>query len=326
LRRPFRAALVIALCAHASIAIAFVRARPGNAAAPAPAPASLGSEEREVSVVDSPAEGESEPIGAVRAFEPRKHVVWARAVVDHLPSVAPAEAGAGANAEANAEANTEANAEANTEANANANASVALVREALPVLDLSLPARAYARAAATVPDRASGASRGGTAIDSVRAALDDHDRAIGLGTDSALVAAIRHAALGSRVPVKSSAVLWTTAGADGSLVDAEATNASSDIEAWNEVAAEVVRAMKGQRVRAVLGARGARLSFRVESLVRQGAGNAVAPSVRVGTPLYRCMEACTASGNIDPSDALLNAASRPERFVDVRALSSTRVD
>jgi hypothetical protein len=89
---------------------------------------------------------------------------------------------------------------------------------------------------------------------------------------------------------------------------------------------EVVRAMKGLRVRAVLGGRGARLSFRVESLVRQGAGNAVAPSVRVGTPLYRCMEACTASGNIDPSDALLDAASRPERFVDVRALSSTRID
>jgi hypothetical protein len=205
-------------------------------------------------------------------------------------------------------------------------ASIVLMRDAAPVIDLSA-ARDYGVTRGAAPDHAhEGATGGQTAIDSVRAALDEHDRALGLGTDSALVAAIRHAALGSRVPLKSSATLWATAGAAGNVIDAEATNASSDAEAWNEVAAAVVRAMKGTRVRAMLGARGARLSFRVESLVRQGAGNAVAPSVRVGTPLYRCMEACTASGNIDPSDALLDVTSRPQRVIDVRALASLRID
>lgn len=292
--KPLRTALVIALCAHAAVATAFVRARPGSAP---PAPASFAAEEREVSLIDSPVAEEATPATATatarasRAFGPGKHVVSAQA--------------------------TTAQAAMATATESAVVSSVVLVRESAPVLDLP---------SAVVPDHAAQSPRGATALDSVRAALDDHDRAIGLGTDSALVAAIRHAALGSRIPVKSSATLQATAGADGSVIDAEATNASSDIEAWNEVAAEVVRAMKGQRVRAVLGARGARLSFRVESLVRQGAGNAVAPSVRVGTPLYRCMEACTASGNIDPSDALLDATSRPARFVDVRALSSTRLD
>jgi hypothetical protein len=317
LSRPFRLALIIALCAHASgaVAFAFARVRP-RAATPAVIAAAPAEDEHEVSLLEPPADRELEPRAVERAsaFDaptPRKSRVHVASAAHPSAVAAVAAVAAAGSAEG-------------APASAVAMASVMLTREAAPASVLDLPAaRDYGPTPAT---SASGAGGGTTAIDSVRAALDDHDRALGLGTDSALVAAIRHAALGSRVPLKSSAVLWATAGADGSVVDAEATNASSDPEAWNEVAAAVVRSMKGARVRAVLGARGARLSFKVESLVRQGAGNAVAPSMRVGTPLYRCMEACTASGNIDPSDALLDMTSRPQRVIEVRALSAVRVD
>jgi len=311
--KTLRATLAVALGAHAVIASAFALA-PVRALV---APPSLAAVEHEVSLVDEPADDDRGVTPATeRAFDPR---------------IAPGEQPYFAKKTARQRRADGADDSAGASASAPvAVTPIALVREAAPLLDLSA-ARGYVPSGSGSADRSADRDRAGgsprtTAIDSVRAALDDHDRALGLGTDSALVAAIRHAALGSRVPVKSSATLWTTAGADGSVTGAEATTATSDIEAWNEVAAEVVRAMKGLRVRAVLGARGARLSFRVESVVRQGAGNAVAPSVRVGTPLYRCMEACTASGNIDPTDALLDVASRAGRFVDVRALSAVRLD
>lgn len=265
-------------------------------------------DEHEVSLAEAPAQEEARAVEAARPFDTPKP---GKSRLGVASAAHPSSLAAAADADV-------------APASALTASTVMLVREAAPTSVLDLPAaRDHGPTPATAASRA---GRETTAIDSVRAALDEHDRALGLGTDSALVAAIRHAALGSRVPLKSSAILWATAAADGSVVDAEATNASSDAEAWNEMAAAVVRAMKGTRVRAALGARGARLSFRVESLVRQGAGNAVAPSVRVGTPLYRCMEACTASGNIDPSDALLDATSRPQRVIDVRALSTVRVD
>jgi hypothetical protein len=306
--RSLRAAFLLALCVHAPLTLAFVCVRP-------PAPASAALVEHEVTLVELPAPPEEAVMRSLaQAFEPGKHVVSSRAA----PAKSAASRGGSSHPAPGPVADVMEGAAVVT--------TVALVHDAVPALGLSF-AHAYAAASgAVVPERAEGPPPGTTALGSVRAALADHDRALGLGTDSALVAAIRHAALGSRIPVKSTAVLWAKAGADGALLDAEAKGASSDAEAWNEMAAEVVRAMKGRQVRTVLGARGALLSFRVESLVRQGAGNAVAPSVRIGTPLYRCMESCTASGNIDPTDAILSATSHAERFVDVRALSSARLD
>jgi hypothetical protein len=319
--RPFGTALIVAAGAHASVAMAFVRPPPA-AATPMVIDAGPPHDEQQLFLVEPsavPDVEEQRGTEGASAFDAPKLVrTWKNAVFaapPPHPTIAAAAAPAG-------DVTTPSGLVASTVSTVN------LVRQAAPASVLDLPAaRDLGPMAATVASGAGqGRNEGSTALDAVRAALDDHDRALGLGTDSALIAAIRNAALDSRVPSKSSAVLWATAAADGSVVDAEVTNTSRDAEAWNEVAAAVVSAMKGTRVRAVLGARGARLSFKVESLVRQGAGNAVAPSVRVGTPLYRCMEACTASGNIDPTDALLSATSRSQRVVDVRALASVRLD
>lgn len=78
----------------------------------------------------------------------------------------------------------------------------------------------------------------------MRAALDEHDRQLGLGSDGPRISAVESAALGSRIPVISSAVLSATTDAEGNVVSVGAAKATGDAEAWGEVAANVLQAMR----------------------------------------------------------------------------------
>ncbi|MDB5216362.1 MAG: hypothetical protein JWO86_4289, partial [Myxococcaceae bacterium] len=152
-------------------------------------------EEREISLVESPVDDQPRTVEITNARESRPILAAARPSSTHPRSIDTTAAAAAPSAMAAA--------------------SIVLTRDAAPVLDLAA-VRDYGSMRRAAADHANaGTSNGQTAIDSVRAALDEHDRALGLGTDSALVAAIRHAALGSRVPLKSSATLWATAGETG---------------------------------------------------------------------------------------------------------------
>jgi hypothetical protein len=168
-------------------------------------------------------------------------------------------------------------------------------------------------------------SREGGALAAVTAALDAHDRALGLGAGGPLIAAARAAASTSRIPVESSATLVAPTVAEGHVVAVLPTDGSGDASAWNDVAARVLQEMRGKPLHVPRGARGVRIALRIVSQVRRAAGHDGGPTVRAGTPLYRCQEACTASGNIDPTDAVLNATDRGERAIHVQTLTEERL-
>lgn len=63
-----------------------------------------------------------------------------------------------------------------------------------------------------------------TAVDGVRAALDERDRQLGLGADGPLISVIQSVTLSSRVAIESSAVVFVTVDGDGSVVSARATS------------------------------------------------------------------------------------------------------
>jgi hypothetical protein len=128
-----------------------------------------------------------------------------------------------------------------------------------------------------------------------------------------------------------------------------ASHASGSPEGWEEVAAGVLRAMEGKRIRVPPGARGLMLSFRVEARLRTVEGHMTAAShhrapllvtadhpdaqrptsLAFGTPDPECQtlsgKACTASANIDPTDALVGAFTKAGRSVVVELLEQRRV-
>jgi hypothetical protein len=159
-----------------------------------------------------------------------------------------------------------------------------------------------------------------------------------------VIAALHGVTMSSRVPVESSAELWATTDSEGTILSVEARSfAGADAASWNDVAAGVLEALKGKRVTVPPGTKGMRMSFRVESRRRQATGHQTqsartsilvthdkpqtdrAASVRLGTPVYRCEVACTASGNFDPTDAALMATTSASRTVAVRSLGQERL-
>lgn len=176
----------------------------------------------------------------------------------------------------------------------------------------------------------------------LRAALDASDREKGFGRSGPLVSTAHGVAMASRIPVTSAATLVAVVDAEGKVVD---VRASVDDAAWKDLAASLRRAMEAKRVRVPTGARGLEIAIRIDSRVRTAGGHVRReddkgghgwvddknpdrdrpPSLALGTPTYRCLEGCTASGNIDPTDALLGATAKNTRTIEVRTLSEKRL-
>ncbi len=188
------------------------------------------------------------------------------------------------------------------------------------------------------PDRATPTS----AADSVRAALDEHDRQLGLGADGAVVAALHRVTMASRVLVASTATIVATVDSDGNVVAVDVVNGGGASDAWKDVAAALLESMRGKKVRVPAGGHGLRLGFSVESRSRSVSGHKTdsrspvwvtaddahadrSPSLTLGTPQYRCLEGCTGSANIDPTHAVLNATNGLSRTIAVKALPPQRL-
>jgi hypothetical protein len=209
---------------------------------------------------------------------------------------------------------------------------------ALPSASLDLP-RAYAFGG--VHGEAT-PSPGASAEAAMRSALDERDRAAGLDRSGPIASAMHAVAGGDRIAPGSSATLVATVDESGAVVAVAIARSTGDAAAWRNVADALLAAMRGKRIAVPQGAHGLRLGFAVESRVRRAGGHMTngrtpvfvtpddahasrAPSIALGTPVYRCLEGCTASANLDPTDAVLNATQSDARTIVVESLPAERI-
>jgi hypothetical protein len=165
------------------------------------------------------------------------------------------------------------------------------------------------------------------AITSVRAALDAHDKDVGLGAGGPLVNATRDAVRSSRAPSVGHATIEVVTDASGVPSTVRVVDASSNMADWEEVAAQLETALKKQRLKVAPGAHGVAVRMRVESALKTASGHD-AQEVAVsafGIPIKKSSAehpvhvdvALPITVNLDPTDALLDATNRAHRVVSV---------
>ena len=170
----------------------------------------------------------------------------------------------------------------------------------------------------------------------MRADLDDHDRAVGLGASGALVAAARNAASPLTAPDVGSATLEIECDAAGHLTDARLLPPAS--AAWENVRRELVRLMATRTARVPAGARGVRVRLRVDAervapggskpIVNAGAvpddvPGGMDPSGCVGSGLTRKCASGTPFGITVTAVDAANIGAKLVRLVRVHVLSET---
>jgi TonB family protein len=152
-------------------------------------------------------------------------------------------------------------------------------------------------------------------VDSLRAALDAHDRSLGLGTGGPLVEPTREAVSASLVPGFARAVLEFTTDRAGLVVSVRVLDSSSDRQAWDEVAEKLAQGTRKRPLRMPPGARGIAVTMQVESTIRNASGQDPGQSV-----LSR-----VAGGLFEPSELLMDSNAKPRRVVVAKVISETRL-
>ncbi len=165
------------------------------------------------------------------------------------------------------------------------------------------------------PGREASAASTTAVADSLRAALDAHDRSIGLGSGAPLVEPTREAVRTSLVPDFARAILEFTTDRAGLVVSVRVVDASSDRQAWDEVADKLARDTQKKPLRMPPGARGVAVTMQVESKVLNASGQDPGQGV-----LSRA-----AAGLFEPTELLMDSNAKPRRVVVAKVLSELRL-
>ena len=184
---------------------------------------------------------------------------------------------------------------------------------------------------------ASGSTAAGAgALASVRSGLAAHDRRTGLSPGGALVDATGDVVRASRVPVKAHARIEVRADARGVVTSVRVLDVSSDMDAWEEAAKQLVASLRARPLRVPSGADGLVVTLRVESSLRLPSAHEAGPvkvsvlhvPVKPGAPGKGAqvnVSPLGASIDSDPTDMLLDATSLPRRVVSVTVADEERL-
>ena len=113
----------------------------------------------------------------------------------------------------------------------------------------------------------------------LRSALHDRDRSLGLGSAGPVIAAVESLARTSVASVESRAVFDVIADRDGNVTSVTLSDVSEDRAGWARVAAALMAAMRGQKLRVPPGSRGVAMSLEV--LSREQMPSGASPGVHV---------------------------------------------
>jgi hypothetical protein len=178
-------------------------------------------------------------------------------------------------------------------------------------------------------------SRSDGAIASVRMGLDAHDRELGLGAAGPLVEATRDAVSFSLVSNVAHALLEFTTDRSGLVVSVRVLDANADRRAWEDVSLALTKSSRDKPLRVPPGAAGVAVTMQVESKVTLPSGHDAGETAFsiLGVPLktstaehpIRVDVTSVLGGNIDPTDALMDAAAKPRRVVLAWVVSERRL-
>ena len=160
---------------------------------------------------------------------------------------------------------------------------------------------------------------------SVRMGLDAHDREVGFRAGGPLVEATREAVSFSLVPNVAHALLEFTTDRSGLVVSVRVLDANADRRAWEDVSVALTKSSRNKPLRVPPGASGVAVTMQVESKVTLPSGHDAGETAfsLFGVPLttstadhpIRVDVTTVVGGNINPTDALMDAAAKPRRVV-----------
>lgn len=177
---------------------------------------------------------------------------------------------------------------------------------------------------------------GSAAMASVLDALDDAERVAGRGVGGPLVGVTRDAVREGLTSDFGHATLEFRTDGTGLVVSVRVVDVSADRRAWDDVAQKLVESAKKRRLAVPAGSRGVAVTVRVDSAVKT-ASNHDAGETSISVfgipvkkssaphPLHVDVAIPMASMNLDPTDALLDATTKPRRVVSVWVESERRL-
>ena len=166
------------------------------------------------------------------------------------------------------------------------------------------------------------------AMASVQRGVDLHDREVGLGAGGPLVGVTRDAVRDGLTASVGHALLEFRTDGTGIVIGVRVLEANAERRAWDDVAARLTESASKKRLRVPPGAKGVAVTVRVESAMKTAsAHDAGETSVsvfgipvkksRAAHPVHVDVSIPIVSMTLDPTDALLDATTRPVRVVSV---------
>lgn len=163
---------------------------------------------------------------------------------------------------------------------------------------------------------------------SVQRGVDLHDREVGLGAGGPLVGVTRDAVRDGLTASVGHALLEFRTDGTGLVIGVRVLEANAERRAWDDVAAHLAESASKKRLRVPPGAKGVAVTVRVESAMKTAsAHDAGETSVsvfgipvkksRAAHPVHVDVSIPIVSMGLDPTDALLDATTRPVRVVSV---------
>lgn len=146
-------------------------------------------------------------------------------------------------------------------------------------------------------------------------ALDDHDRAAGLGFGGPAASALRSAANSISAPRVGGATVEMVFDGLGKVTSARVLSATGDMGGWSRVAAEAQALLASSRVRVPMSSRGMAVTLRVEARTQLPSGAVPGESPRVRP------SGVGARGQFDLSDI----GATPSRTVSVQITGERRL-
>jgi hypothetical protein len=157
------------------------------------------------------------------------------------------------------------------------------------------------------PDRVARDRGNRAAGEAMRAALHDHDVALGLGSGGPVVTALEEAVHAGTAPLDSHAVLVAIADASGIVTRVDIESASDDLASFRAIAQDVLNRLRDKRVRVPAASRG--LSIRIDVSSRLALPSGETGSGIGFAPRHMAL-------TFDPSDI----GARPAQVIHARIL------
>jgi hypothetical protein len=176
----------------------------------------------------------------------------------------------------------------------------------------------------------------GAGASSVASALDARDHEAGLGPGGPLVKLAREAVRDSLAPNVGHALFELRTDGAGIVLSVRVLDATSDRRSWEDVAAKLADSARAHPLKVPPGARGVAVTLRVDSAVRTKSGHDAGETrvTLMGIPLKKSraphpvdvnIALPMASVDLDPTDLLLDATTKPERVVNAWIVAEQRL-